>query len=316
MPYFHVMRASLWRRWRADRRSTAALEFALIAPLLVMLSGGVYDLCAAVLIYNEVTTAATTIVASASSAAAAISIDGSTALSYDQVQQAESGIWADIPGLRTGLQSGQLKSVTVSSISFQPPSACTTGSSCNPYTAYVMWSVSYTGGATTGASFANNIRSCSPTGSNSDGLGGEKQVVASSGLNGSNFTYTLPTAGLSAYTPDPTGPAPVLVADVEFSYTPLFSLFKGPFTFVSTAIWPVRSVKPVQPIVNGGSTVQPLAQQFTKIYGVVSGGTFTAYAAPASAAVNTTMPESDTVTGTYCINNYQNSPYPYTNSAT
>jgi Flp pilus assembly pilin Flp len=314
MPGFHVMRAQFWRRWRAERRSAAAIEFALIAPLLLVLSGGVYDLCGAVLVYNEVTTAATTIVASASNAA--VNLNGSTALSYGQVQQAESGIWADIPGLRTGLQTGQVKSITISSIDFKPPGTCQSGSNCNPYTAYVMWSVSYTGGATSGASFANNIRTCSPTGANSDGLGGEKQVAASSGLNSSDFTYTLPTASLSAYTPDPTGPAPVLVADVVFSYTPLFSVFKSPFIFVSTAIWPVRSVKPAQPIVNGGSTIQPLAQQFTKIYGVASGSTFTPYVAPASAAAATTTPEPNAVAGTYCINNYEYSPYPYTTSAT
>jgi hypothetical protein len=315
MPGFHVMRAYFWRRLRADRRSTAAIEFALIAPLLLVLSGGVYDLCSAVLVYNEVTTAATTIVASASSAA--VNLDGSTAISYDEVQQAESGIWADIPGLRTGLQSGQVKSVTISSIDFQPPSTCPTGSNCNPYTAYVMWSVSYTGGATSGANFANKIRICSPSGANSDGLGGEKQVAASSGLNGSNFTYTLPTAGLSAYTPDPTGPAPVLVADVVFSYTPLFSVFKTPFTFVGTAIWPVRSVKPAQPITGGGYTLLPLAQQFTKIYGVSSGGSnFTPYAAPVSATVDTSTAETDAVPGTFCINAYAVSPYPYTTSST
>jgi len=302
------------RAWRADRRCAAAIEFALIAPLLVVLAGGVYDLCAAVLIYNEVTTAATTIVASASSAA--VNLDGSTALSYDQVQQAESGIWADIPSLRTGLQSGTVKSVTISSVSFEPPGTCASGSNCTPYTAYVMWSVSYTGGAASGGSFANNIRACSPTGGNSDGLGGEKQIAASSGLNASNFTYTLPTAGLSSYTPDPTGPAPVLVVDVVFSYTPILSVVKTNFTFVATSIWPVRRVQPVQPIVNGTRTTQPLAQQFTKIYGVVSGGNFMPYAAPVSATTASTTPETDAVAGTYCINNYQNTPYPFTASAT
>ena len=69
MPRFHLRNPHFAGRWRADRRSTAAMEFALIAPVLLVLSGGVYDLCAAVLIYNEVTTAATTIVASVSSAA-------------------------------------------------------------------------------------------------------------------------------------------------------------------------------------------------------------------------------------------------------
>jgi hypothetical protein len=308
------MRTNVLRRWRTDRRSTAALEFALIAPLLLVLSGGVYDLSAAVLIYNEVTTAATVIVASASSAA--VKLDGSTALSYDEVQQAESGIWADIPELRRGLQGGVVKSVTVSSIDFQPPASCPTGANCNPYTASVMWSVSYTGGAS-GASFANNIRTCVPSGADSDGLGGEKQVPASSGLNGSDDSYALPTAGLSSYTPDPTGPAPVLVADVVFSYTPLFSFFKTPFTFVATAIWPVRSVKPVQSeVIYDGNTFLPLAQQFTKIYGVNSGGTFTPYAAPASTTAATSTPETDAVSGSYCINGYATSPYAYTTSST
>ncbi len=314
MPSFSLRKLNCARRWRTDRRSTAAMEFAFLAPVLLVMTGGVYDLCAAVLLYNEVTTAATTIVASASNAA--VNLDGSTALSYDQVQEAESGIWADIPELRTGLQSGQVKSVTISSISFQAPGTCPSGSNCNPYTAYVMWSVSYTGGATSGASFANNIRTCSPTGASSDGLGGEKQVAAASGLNGTDFTYTLPTAGLSSYTPDPTGPAPVLVADVVLSYSPLFSFFKNPFTFVATSIWPVRSVKPTQPLVSGGNTTQPLAQQFTQIYGVTSGSAFTPYAAPVSSTTATTTAETDAVAGTYCINAYQQTPYPYTTSST
>lgn len=311
-----MRRAGLWRRWRAERRSTAAIEFALIAPLLLVLSGGVYDLCGAVLVYNEVTTAATTIVASASSEA--VNLDGSTALSYDQVQQAESGIWADIPGLRTGLQSGQVKSVTISSVAFTPPSTCHSGSNCNPYSAYVMWSVSYTGDAGSAANFANNIRGCMPTGANSDGLYGEKQVAASAGLTGSNFTYTLPTAGVSSYMPDPTGPAPVLVADVVFSYTPLFSVFKTSFTFVATAIWPVRSVKPTptEVVAYTGGTFLPLAQQFTKIYGVASGGNFTPYAAPVSDTAASSTAETDAVAGTFCINPFANAPYPYTTSST
>jgi Flp pilus assembly pilin Flp len=314
MPGLRVSPRSSWRRLAAERRSAAAIEFALIAPLMVLLAGGVYDLCQAVLIYNEVTTAATMIVASASNAA--VNLDGSTALSYDEVQQAESGIWADLPELREGLQPGTaVKSVTITSIAFEPPSSCPSGSSCNPYTAYVMWSVSYTG-ASTGASFANNIRTCSPTGGNSDGLGGEKQVPPGGALNAANFTYTLPSANLSSYSPDPTGPAPILVADVVFAYAPVLGVIKTSFTFLSTAIWPVRSVKAVQPVHNGAYTTQPLAQQFTKIYGVVSGATFTPYAAPASTSVASTTPESDAVAGTYCINAYQNSPYPYTTSST
>ncbi len=297
------------RRFWGERRSNVAIEFALVGPLLVLLGGGVYDLCQAVLIFNEVTNAATTIVDSASSAA--VNEDGSTALSYDEVQQAESGIWADIPELRTGQQPGTVKSVTISSINFEAPGSCPTGQSCNPYTAYVMWSIAYTGG-TSGHSFTNNLRSCSPMGGDSDGLGGELQVQPTSPPNYSNFTYELPVAGVTSYAPDPTGPAPVLVANVVFSYTPILGVVKTSFTFLATALWPVRSVKPAQP----SGSLLPLAQQFTKLYGVVSGGSFTPYAVPPASSVVTTTPESDAVSGAYCVNMYQNDPYPYTTSST
>jgi hypothetical protein len=299
----------LSRRRLAERRSNAAIEFALVGPLIMMLGGGVYDLCQAVLIYNEVTNAATTIVDSASSAA--VNEDGSTALSYDEVQTAESGIWGDIPELRSGQQPGTVKSVTISSVNFEPPGTCTSGESCNPYTAYVMWSVAYTGG-TSGVSFTNNLRPCSPAGAQSDGLGGDVQVQPTAPPNASNFTYELPVAGVTSYSPDPTGPSPVLVANVVFSYTPVLGVVRTSFTFLATALWPVRSVKPAQPV---GSS-QPLTQQFTKIYGVMSGSTFTPYAVPPASSVVTSTPESDAVSGTYCVNPYQNSPYPYTNSST
>jgi hypothetical protein len=251
----------------------------------------------------------------ASASNAAVNEDGSTALSYDEVQQAESGIWADIPELRTGLQAGQVKSVTLSSVDFQPPQACTSGSNCNPYTAYVIWSVAYTGGPS-GASFGSNIRTCSPSGANSDGLGGELQVAANTGLSAATATYTLPTAGLTTYQPDPTGPAPVLVVDVVFSYKPLLGFFKNSFTFVATALWPVRSVKPVGSEVEGSATFLPLAQQFTKIYGASTGSVFTPYAAPTSTTVPTTTAETDAVAADYCINFHANAPYAFTASST
>ena len=54
----------------------------------------------------------------------------------------------------------------------------------------------------------------------------------------------------------------------------------------------------------------------TKLYGVVSGGIFTPYAVPPASSVVTTTPESDAVSGAYCVNMYQNDPYPYTTSST
>ena len=40
---------TLWRRFKADRRGVAAVEFALIAPVLILLYFGVAELCQAVI---------------------------------------------------------------------------------------------------------------------------------------------------------------------------------------------------------------------------------------------------------------------------
>lgn len=150
-------------RFAADRRSVAALEFALVAPLLVALLFGVYDLSEALIIYEEVYAAGHSMVASITNEA--VQSDGSNSLTYSEVQQGESLIWGEIPSLRADYQDG-VKSVTVSSIVFEPLiAACTaanvyaaanaTPPTTNPcaqtpvgtnYIPVVVWSIAYAGG--------------------------------------------------------------------------------------------------------------------------------------------------------------------------
>lgn len=140
------------------------MEFAIVAPWLVVLLLGVYDLSNALITYEQVYSAAHSMAASISSAA--VYPDGTNQLTYTQIQQAESILWAEVPALRSGMQSG-VRSVTVSSIVFEPvnvkdssgnsetnsyyntPStSCSTGNSATAcyYVPVVAWSVAYAGG--------------------------------------------------------------------------------------------------------------------------------------------------------------------------
>jgi Flp pilus assembly protein TadG len=171
------------RFFRRDGRSTAAMEFAFVAPVIVIILLGVYELCNAAIVYEEVQNAAHSIPASASNLA--VLGTGATELTYAQIQLAESEVWAEIPQLRSGLQNGGL-SVTITSVTFiptlppaapksqtpQPKSTCTPSltTTC-PYTPTVVWSVSYAGGlngASRNITSASVYRSCTgaPTVSN------------------------------------------------------------------------------------------------------------------------------------------------------
>jgi hypothetical protein len=317
------------RRFLAERRSVAALEFALILPLMLILLAGVYDITEALIVDDTVTDVANGVVATGSIMALTDHTDNSTALSYDQVQLAESTIWADFPDLRRGQKNGT-KSITLSSIDYQPPGGCNSGAECSEYSAYVVWSEAYSGpSGVSGQSWQNNLRTCSPATSN----GAELQVAPGTALGGpgqaNSFTNTLATLDVSTNASypapgDETGPSPILVSDVTFSYTPLFNFYiKSNITFIATAMWPVRSVKNLQPAVNGAQTVLPLAQEFTTILGEVSGSTLTLYNAdgtidsndPTVPYVGGTGLSGGGTTATFCINTYYTSPYPNPYSA-
>jgi len=272
------------RRLRAkglvgDSRSVAALELAIVLPVMLLLLAGVYDISELVIIRAEIYAASESMVASASSLA--VQADSSTALTYDQVQEVESLIWADVPSLRSSLKVTTPVSITMSSLLFYPHpfSGCAFNgtTSCN-YIADVAWSESYTGTGT-GVAFdyadPNQAVKAADCATNTNYT---NQVSATTALAGyanvtefrtQNVTTSTATAGPNGKLADDAGIPPVLALSIQYSYQPLFSLYLiRPFTFWVDSYWPVRSVKNASSFTNSfGDVVEPLAQQFTAMIG-------------------------------------------------
>jgi hypothetical protein len=259
-----------WRKVHTDRRAVAALEFVLVAPLLLVLFFGVYDLSSAARVYQEVYNAAHSIPSSASSMAVTSGANGATNLTYAEIQLAESQIWAQIPDLRSGFRD-PLKSVTISSVVFELTNpTCVPKASpqnqCN-YTPYVVWSVAYAGGDSA-RTFNYVLRSCAVA---------LNQSVANAGAP-SDIT-NIRTAGVTTPDPNVAPPSPILVVDVNLQYNPIFGLLPNSFNFWATGFWPVRSVQAIQQVqlnppngpwtpvlnANGHSISLTLNQQFTTI---------------------------------------------------
>jgi hypothetical protein len=335
-----------------SRRSIASMEFALVLPFMVLLMAGVYDVSEALIIYTEVYEAAHVIPASAS--VLAVQGDGSTALTYDEIQFAESEIWGDIPALRNGYKISSSTAVTLTSVQFQPngnngcastlPASTYNGSSyyynsatCI-YTAYAAWSVAYTAlGITSGSTFQQYVRPCVGVAADNFGL---HQVASGTYIalpaatpsvpanNGDTFLDTIPTLTTSSANAGyklETGPSPILVADVEFTFKPTFKVFfpGGSLNYWATGLWPVRSVKsanpyyiPSLPVASGTSVLvdEPLSQQYTTIYGSVSNGAVTLYGA--TGVSNDPPAQTGNLNGSaysaaWCVNTNLNTPFPF-----
>jgi Flp pilus assembly protein TadG len=214
------------RRALTSRRGVAALEFALVAPTMVVFMIGVFDITKAVVLQQEVWNTAHTIPLSASNLA--IQPDQTTTLTVTQVQQSLSAIFAEMPLVRAGVENG-LKSATMSSVLFTQ-----TDPTCNPktttcaYAPQVAWSVPYAGPPSNNAIvFQQVTRPCATN---------ALVQVAPTAVVPGNFTQ-VGTLGIE-------NPDPILLVDVHYRYSPLFLTFlTGPIDFWSTGYWPVRTGK-------------------------------------------------------------------------
>jgi Flp pilus assembly protein TadG len=200
----------------------AGIEFALVAPILITMMIGVFDISHALTLQQEVYHAAHAIPTSASSLA--VQQDNTTSLTVNQVQQALSVIYAEMPALRSGIESG-VRSVTLTSVAFQQsdPACVSSATTICRFIAYAKWSVSYNSSTFTA------VTRC-PSGTRP-----LLQVTPSQYTPGD--LTSLPTANV-------TNPDPILVADVHYRYTPLFFGYfvTGPVDFWACGLWPVRSV--------------------------------------------------------------------------
>jgi Flp pilus assembly protein TadG len=184
----------------------AAVEFALVAPLLFVLAFGFYDLVVATTIWWHLMEAAEAIGQIATSNAA--TSNQTNSLTETQAYVASTAIYPLVPQLASA--TAQTFSVVLSSVVFAPTVAnCT--SSCT-YTAAVAWSYSFLGTAA--------ARACGP-------LKPATDVATPS-------PATLPVDAFSA--------APLLLVDVSFTYQPLFtSYIKTAIQLKRTAYMPMRT---------------------------------------------------------------------------
>jgi len=204
-------------------RGVAALEFAIIAPMMLLMVIGVYDVTKVMILRQEVYNTAHTIPLSAS--ILAVQTDKTTSLTPTQVSQTLSSIFAEMPGVRSGVDNGGVLAI-MSSVTFLPtPSTCVSSPTviCN-YTANVAWSYAY---QNANIPFQFVLRPCGVT----------SQVSPTDYGNGANFfLISLPTLGI-------TNPDPILVVDVLYVYNPLFfNFFTGSVRMSATGFWPVRSI--------------------------------------------------------------------------
>ena len=198
-----------------DRSGMPAIEFALIAPVMLTILAGSYDVTQILIAMRQVTSTAQGIVQIATEQA--VQPDQSNALTVDQAKQAMTAIYAMIPRLRTGADTSQY-SVTLSAVVFVADAGCAVGGACT-YTAGTAWSVALPQGLQV-------TRRC----------GTITQVASDQQATISN----LPTSGMTTL-------ASLLVADVSYKYQPLFGGFiTGPVTLQRTAFLPPRTGKPSQ----------------------------------------------------------------------
>jgi hypothetical protein len=230
------------------RRGVAALEFALIAPILLTLGIGVFDIAKAMILQQEVLNTAHSVSLTASLLATQTlstsgstipedgnqTLSGTTMLTAAQVQGVESDIYAEIPWLRSGVENGKF-SVTLSGVAFSalPSASCQPYSTCTGWVPFVAWSVPYVPRAGLPGTATSLVRACGPINpSNLLDIYASQTVP----LTAANFMTTLRIKSI-------TYPDPILVADVSYTYTPAFLRFiTGPVTLVASTYWAVREI--------------------------------------------------------------------------
>ena len=208
-----------------NRSGVAAMEFGILAPVLGILLMGIVDLADAIITLHRLNT----VVQQTGLMATELSVqpDQSTSLTVAQLNQASSIIFsvfptlASIPIYNPKTNPNPPYAVVVSDIVFTTTSTgCTPGLTCSDYTANLAWSVPLQYGMQIN-------RSC----------GTIKQQSASLAMTYSNNLPTaITTAGVS------NALVSVLVVDITYQFTPIFSKFLGQFTIHQTGYFNQRSV--------------------------------------------------------------------------
>lgn len=192
------------------RSGSPAIEFALLAPVMLILLSGSYDITQLLIARQQVISTTQQIVEIATELS--IQPDQSTSLTTTQAYQAETAIYALMPGLKSGADTNKF-SVTLSAVVFTAtPAGCVAGVNCT-YVANTAWSTTLSLG----------VQATRPCG-----------VIAQVASTQQATINNLPTAGMTALTS-------IVVADVSYVYRPIFTGFiTGFVTLQQTAFLPPR----------------------------------------------------------------------------
>jgi Flp pilus assembly protein TadG len=233
----------------AEPRSVAAMEFALVAPILITLTLATYDLARALLIWQQINNAAEAI----AEAAEKIAANNNSQLTMAQMNNAMSTIYAEVPGLNLGNGTGSFPGkfgVTLSEVVYLPfcttavPSAATCSTTGYALTnggiqqPYTLWSAYLTEGGSSLMPFTSSmLRKCNPGGSTDSPLtsvsafpdaSNELQVMVNPDMDGAQVALTM---------------TPQVVADVQYVFIPSFPLYsllsKTGLTLWASATMPV-----------------------------------------------------------------------------
>jgi Flp pilus assembly protein TadG len=227
-------------RPRADRRGVAAMEFAMIAPVILTMIWGVYDVARALIAWEETYHAATAI----AQAAEKMSVSNKnypngaviSSLTANQMQNALTSIYAEIPFIGLGNGTGSFTggfSATLSGVEYFPTCPASNTGVCAPQIANVIWSTYLADGGAQlikppGALPTTVWRACGPP------SGGQQAQFPN---NSTQLTVLLD--------PNKAGAGgtkinliPQVVADVQFIFKPTFPLITRTFTFWASASFP------------------------------------------------------------------------------
>jgi Flp pilus assembly protein TadG len=205
-----------WPRLLSSRAGVAAMEFALLAPVVVLMLAGLYDLTMAYIAWERVTLAAQAINQIATTIAA--TPPNSNTVTQAQATTASTAIYAYLPQLLTA--SPPAFSVTISSIAMEPLTAGTSCAGPTTCVAQVAWSGTYLG-------------------TDQDVNGTALQRPCGVGAVVQTSDTTTPSPG--TLPEDVYSASSLLVVDVTYQFTPTFYQFlTGNITIAQSAYYPPR----------------------------------------------------------------------------
>jgi hypothetical protein len=219
---------------KLGNRGVAALEFALVAPVMIIMFFGTLDICRAYIAWQEVNNTAEAVVQAAEKLAVTQGAT-TTQLNVTQMQAAMSVIYVQMPGLDYGNGDGLLGqgrfAVTLSEVDFAP--LCNTTAGCAPQAPQTLWS----GWLTEGGPFLDQTSS-----KNNKLFRDCERLIPVASFPDDDTQLTVMVTPTLAQAPGGGGTGvtlvPQLVADVQFTFKPTLGAFVPQIVFRASATLP------------------------------------------------------------------------------